>query len=116
MTIIYRETYQKSRAPEPSPSFNQRREDFAREAALDAFGHRGRWALDEPDFQDHSPGQGTRHVGEVASEVVNDIGRWLAQADKAENDDARTAALEADAEIARGMGPELADLTGRRVA
>ena len=64
--------------------------------------------MDEPDFQDHSPGQGTRHVGEVASEVVNDIGRfalghWLAQADKAENDDARTAALEADAEIARGM-------------
>ncbi len=36
---------------------NATREIFAREAALEAFSHRARWALDDPDFEDRSPSE-----------------------------------------------------------
>ena len=42
--------------PSYSKNFrNATREAFAREAALEAFGHRARWALNDPDFEDRSP-------------------------------------------------------------
>ena len=100
---------------------NTSRDEFAREAVRLEFRARDAKALDQADFRDRHPNRGPRRVGEVASEVVNDIGRkafghWLAQVDKAENDDTRAAALEVVAEITRVMGLELADVTGRRAA
>ena len=42
------------------------RDEFVRQAVLDAFGHRGRWVLDEPDFIDRKPDcAAKKHISEV---------------------------------------------------
>ncbi len=37
---------------------------YAREATIEAFGHRARWVLDEPDFVDRLPGEMPRPAPE----------------------------------------------------
>ena len=106
MMTFYSQTSQKST-----------RNTFAREAALDTFGRQGRWALDEPDFQDRLPGQRPRRIGKV----VDDVGRralrhWLTQAAEAADDNDHAAAMEVAAELARVMGLELPGLSKRRAA
>ena len=70
-----------TRPDHPSPA-SKHRTDFAREAAIDAFGPKAIRALDEPDFEDRKPEQLPRHLGQVAAKVINNTGRkaldhWL---------------------------------------
>ncbi len=56
--------------PSYSKNFrNATREIFAREAALEAFGHRARWALDDPDFEDRSPNELPALAGEFLARL-----------------------------------------------
>ena len=93
---------------------NTSREDFAREATLDAFGPRARWHLGE----DREPQERPRPIGKVAAQVTADVGRralahWLDQAASANSAEEREAALKIAKEIAQLMGLDLADLFGR---
>ena len=96
---------------------NASRAAFAREAAINAFGHKAITALDEPDFEDRKPQEGPRHIGEVATKVTKDTGQralryWLNQAGRADSDAERQAPLLTAHEIGRLMGLD-ADLFER---
>ncbi len=108
-----------TRPDHPSPA-SKHRTDFAREAAIDAFGPKAIRALDEPDFEDRKPERLPRHIGQVAAKVINNTGRkaldhWLGQAARAESAEERKAALEIAGEIAR-LARLKVDLPGRRAA
>ena len=49
------ESGQRSRGRPDTSSVDLARDNFARTATLDAFKHRGVWALFEPEFQDRQP-------------------------------------------------------------
>ena len=95
-----------SRAKSPTIS-EKRRAGFARGLALDAH-RRSSWALDEPDFQDRRPDQAPRRLGEIAAEVVGDVGRaaldhWLREAAQTRGE---------DHEIALQIAREIAEMIG----
>ncbi len=48
---------------------NATREAFAREAALEAFGHRALWALDDAGFEDRSPNETPSLAAEVLARL-----------------------------------------------
>ena len=55
-----------------SPTFlksNRCGSQFAREAALEAFGHRALWVLDDSDFEDRSPNEMPALATEVLSRL-----------------------------------------------
>ncbi len=108
-----------TRPDHPSPA-SKHRTDFAREAAIDAFGPKAIRALDEPDFEDRKPEQLPRHLGQVAAKVINDTSQralrhWLGQAAQADSEEEREAALRTAHKIARVAGLKV-DLPGRRAA
>ena len=100
-------TYPTKLSTRPSrPHPNSSRASFAREAAIDAFGPRAVYALDEPDVYSHRPDHGPRPLGQIAAKVADDTGikafrHWMAQAAQAESADAHGVAIEIATEIAR---------------
>ena len=113
-------TTRRATAPESPCPFDQRRADFARQAAIAAFGRKAIHALDEPGFKDRQPDHGPRPLGTIATKVTHDTGRkalhhWLAQAAQAESEKERKVALKIAGKIANLMGLD-ADLISRRAA
>jgi hypothetical protein len=47
-----------------TPSNSNSRASFAHDAALDAFGARARWTLDDPEFEDRRPNEAPPPAGE----------------------------------------------------
>ena len=83
--------------------------NFAREAARDAFCPRDLSLAREPDFVDRRPGNQCQRLAHVATGVVEDLGRaavrhWLTQAAQAATPKDRHAALKIAAEIANRAG------------
>ena len=116
-------TYTKSAsgatAPPDNPTPN-RRADFARDAVYAEFRPGDARALDQVYFVDRRPDQEPRHIGEVAVNVVDDVGRraithWLKKACQTKGEE-REAALEIARNIARAAGITHADLIGREAA
>ena len=111
MPTLYRKNFRKS---------NKRGPQIARGLALDAH-PKSRWALDEPDFQDHAPNQHPRRLGEVANKVVDETGEkavhhWLSQAAQAENDEERATTLSTAQKVAKALGLTLEDFLFGRAA
>ena len=53
-----------------SPQFStNHRASFARQAAIEAFGHRAHWALDDSDFKDRLPKETPALAAEVLSRL-----------------------------------------------
>ncbi len=115
---IYTHTHERASRPAADTPSAKHRATFAREAAIDAFGPRAVYTLDEPNVYSHRPNHGPRPLGQIAAKVADDTGikafrHWMAQAAKAESDDARGAAIEIATEIARLLGLQPVHTTGR---
>jgi hypothetical protein len=98
---------------------SNRRDAFARGFALDAHRKSSR-ALDEPDFQDRRPDQAPRQLGEVAAEVVGDIGEaalshWLRQAALTEGEE-HEIALQIAQKIAAMIGTPWSEVLSAEAA
>ena len=118
--LIY--THSNTRATRPASNAHspRHRASFAREAAINAFGHRAASALDDPGFKDRQPDQPPRLLGQVATKITHDTGQkslrhWLNKAGRADTDEEREAALRTVHEIGRLMGLD-ADQIGREAA
>ena len=90
---------------------------FAEAACRDAFRARDLRLAREPDFVDHPP----RRLGEIANKIVAETGQkavhhWLDKATRAENQQARTAALEIAENIAKSLDLTLEDFLFGRAA
>ena len=97
----------------------KRRAGFARGLALDAH-RRSSWALDEPNFEDRRPDQAPRQLGEVATEVVGDVGEaaldhWLRQVARTRGEEHKVA-LQIAHEIAEMIGVPWAEVMSEEAA
>ncbi len=86
---------------------SNRRAGFARGFALDAH-RRSSWALDDPNFEDRRPNEAPRQLGDVAAEVVGNVGEaalahWLRQVEQTRGEQ-HLIALQIAQEIAAMIG------------
>ncbi len=95
------------------------RDAFARGFALNAH-PKSRWALDDPDFQDRRADQAPRQLGDVAAEVVGNVGEvaldhWLREAARTEGEEHKVA-LQIAQEIAAMIGVPWAEVMSEQAA
>ena len=98
---------------------SKRRAGFARGLALDAH-RKSSWALDDPDFEDRRPDQAPRQLGNIASEVVGDVGEaaldhWLREAARTEGEEHKNA-LQIAQKIAAMIGVAWRDVFSEQAA
>ena len=101
-----------STRPDLPDPISKRHANFARQAAIDAFGPKAVHHLNGADFEDRQPNGAFRPIGQVAAKITNDTGRkalrhWLNQAGRADSEEERAVALEIAGEIGRLMGIDI---------
>ena len=98
----------------PTPSTSSRRNSFARQAALDAFGPKAVHHLNGSDFSDRDPDDALHDADELV-EGRQAITRWSVLAMSTDGEEAEVAYQTAD-ELRQVLGLEWADVIGRRAA
>ena len=114
-------TTKSHRASQPnSPTISEKtRTGFARRLALDAH-RKSAWALDNPDFEDRRPDQAPRRLGEIAAEVVGNVGEaaldhWLREAARTEGEEHKVA-IQIAQEIAVMIGTPWSEVLSEQAA
>ncbi len=98
----------------PTPSASSRRNSFARQAALDAFGAKAARHLDGSSFIDRAPDDALSDADEII-EGREAIARWLALAMSSEGEEAEIAHQTAD-ELRQVLGLDWTEIIGREAA
>ena len=120
MTLSYTKSPKCATAPDNLTTSDKVRASFARSAVSEEFRSRDARALDQADFQDRRPDQAPRQLGDIAADVVGNVGQaaldhWLREAARAHGED-HEIALQIAREIAGMIGVPWCDVMSEQAA